>query len=335
MTRKLILHIGPPKTGTSSLQETLFQHRDQLLAHGYNYPGFGRHAKMQVLPGHHGIPDLLRRENQMPPGVLDNLKLVPEDHTVVFSSENFAHMNSIQVRTLIESLQPAEVEVIYYVRRWDQLLPSAWQELVKHGQSLSYLEYLNRQISAPRASIFLNYMITLDHWSKIVGVRNIRIFSYDNVLAGGQDIVQHFCRRVLNLELVTEVPRQDNPRQTVANSETLRQLNRLYFGSKTPSPELRFRLEQLRDQLQDPLGQLEEIYRPHVTQAQLCAPLVFANLEQQFLKTYAGRVEKLAADGRLFEDNTASPAAYVRPDYLLELGVCERFHALLKQLDLG
>ena len=32
MKRKFIIHIGPAKTGTSSLQEVLFEHRDTLLA---------------------------------------------------------------------------------------------------------------------------------------------------------------------------------------------------------------------------------------------------------------------------------------------------------------
>jgi hypothetical protein len=334
MTRKFIFHIGPPKTGTSSLQEALFQHRDQLLARGCHYPDFGRHAKMQALPGHHGIPDLLRRKNQLPSEVLKNLQQLPKEQTVIFSSENFAHLDSPQVATLLEALQPGQIEVIYYARRWDQLLPSAWQELVKHGHSTSYLEFLNRQISAPRASKFLNYMIPLDHWSESVGAGNIRIFSYDNILAQGQDIVQHFCREMLDLELAIDTPRQDNPRQTAANTETLRQLNRLYFGPRKPSPQLRMRLEQRRPLLQEQLSQLEEIYRPHMAQAQLGAPMVFATLERQFLKTYGHRVENLGAEGRLFTDNSRKPGAYVRPDYLLETGVCEQLQALLERLDM-
>jgi len=335
MTQKIILHIGPPKTGTSSLQEALYQHRDQLSAHGFDYPGFGRHPDMPKLPGHHGIPGKLRENGVVPQDVLDGLAALPESRQVVFSSENFSHVDAVGVRQLLETLGPENVEIIYYVRRWDQLLPSVWQELIKHGHSQTYLEFLNAQISAPMASLYLNYMNVLDRWAKVIGPHNIRIFSYDNIRAEGQDVVQHFCNQVLGFSLDVPKMRQDNKRQAVGRTETLRVLNRMVFGSKAGSARIRVALEQKQEQLQDELAALNAFYKPYTAQAPLCAPFVLRHVEQKFLKVYGSRVENLTADGTLFQDYTLEPSRYVRQDYLLQKGVLPHFEAILDVIGQG
>ena len=45
MARRVFLHIGPPKTGTSFLQAAWFQHREDLARQGLLYPG--RHLMSQ------------------------------------------------------------------------------------------------------------------------------------------------------------------------------------------------------------------------------------------------------------------------------------------------
>jgi hypothetical protein len=332
MPAKFILHIGPPKTGTSSLQEALAQNRDQLLAQGYDYPGFGRHPEMPQLPGHHGVAESLQQRQQLPDGFAAALSQLPDDHRVIFSSENFAHLKPEAVQQLVQALGPDNVEVIYYARRWEQLLPSVWQELIKHGHSQSYLEFLNHQTSAPLASVYLNYMNVLDRWAGAAGVDRLRIFSYDNLRTEGLDVVQHFCTRVLGIQLHQPQPRQDNPRQTVGRSETLRMLNWLAFGGRGGSPKVRMALEQHRAQLHQELADLDVIYEPYIRRVRLCAPFVFPHVERRFLRLYGDRVENLAADGRLFQDREILAAPYVHPNYMLEEGAVPRLRQLLVQI---
>jgi len=53
--KKLILHIGQPKTGTTSIQRFCLNHRNHLLQQGVLYPDAGRHG-----PGHpHFEPQFL------------------------------------------------------------------------------------------------------------------------------------------------------------------------------------------------------------------------------------------------------------------------------------
>ncbi|MFD2395791.1 hypothetical protein ACFSVJ_01070 [Prauserella oleivorans] len=57
-TQRVYLHIGLPKTGTTSLQELMWHHRDALAADGVFFPGhdLGAHhrAAMDVHPGRYG-----------------------------------------------------------------------------------------------------------------------------------------------------------------------------------------------------------------------------------------------------------------------------------------
>ena len=335
MPARFIVHIGPPKTGTSSLQEALSQNRDQLLAQGYDYPDFGRHPEMPHLPGHHGIAESLHQRQELPEGFAAELDQLSPDHRVIFSSENFAHLPPEAVQQLVQALGPENVEVIYYARRWEQLLPSVWQELVKHGHSQSYLEFLNHQTSAPLASVYLNYMNVLNRWSEAVGVDQLRIFAYDNLRSAGLDVVQHFCAHVLGIQLQQVQPRQDNPRQTVGRCETLRMLNWLAFGGKAGSPRVRMALDQHSARLQQDLADLEAIYEPYIRRVRLCAPFVFPHVERRFLSVYGARVENLAEDGRLFHDREILPAPYVHSNYMLEEGVVPRLRQLLQQIGQG
>lgn len=332
MAKKYIIHIGPPKTGTSSLQGALFQDRDNLLKHGYDFPGFGRHEKMLLLPGHHGIPDRLRQAGEVPAGVLQNLAEINDDRTFVLSSEDFSHVPQKSVKTLVDSLGAADITVVYYARRWDHLLPSVWQELIKHGDSRPYLEFLNAEISGPLASRYLNYTSVLDNWSKVLGLRNIRIFSYDNIKDNGQGIVEHFYSQVLGLPFDVKVEQRENPRQTIGYTETVRILNRLTFGPKTGTPEIRMALAQARSDLAEDLAALDTLFAKHKRQARVCAPFVFRQVERAFLRTYEARVENLSDNGRLFGDFQMEPTPYISQDYLLEPGVLDMLQTLLKKV---
>lgn len=332
MTRHIILHIGPAKTGTSSLQDGLFAARDDLQAQGFEYPVFGRHRFMQNLPGHHGIPATLRRSGEMPPDLLPGLTATDPDKTVILSSEDFALMDEAAVAQFVELLGPARIELVYYARRWDGLLPSIWQELVKHGHSWSYLEFVNGQVSAPRASHYLNYAVPLDRWANAVGHENLRLFSYDNILEAGGDIVSHFIGEVLGVTLDAVEVRRENPRWPSERVEILRILNRLAFGRGKADASVRTMLVNAGALVTEELGTLERMLRPYVAKVRPCAPLVWQHLEKPFLKTYGARVENLTEKGQLFADTPYAMSEYVRPDYLIETDAPDLLRALSARL---
>ena len=84
--RRLILHAGAPKTGTSSLQRHLGEHRVALAAKGWWYP----QPSDAVEPKHQQLNALLRRgdSHAFAAHVEAALRAMPDDaHTVIFSTE--------------------------------------------------------------------------------------------------------------------------------------------------------------------------------------------------------------------------------------------------------
>ncbi|WP_417839649.1 hypothetical protein [Tritonibacter scottomollicae] len=335
MSRRIILHIGPPKTGTSSLQETLFAAQDELMAQGVAYPTLGRHDRMPRAAGHHGLPAVTQIGAPLPAPLLEWVGDLPAGHSVVLSSEDFSHLSAEQVAHLAAQLPGAAVEVVYYARRWDRLLPSVWQELVKHGASCSYPVYANLQTAAPRASVYLNYAQVLDRWVAGFGMASIRLFSFDNAIMEMGDIVTHFCRAVLGD--VTVSPREDdgqNHSMEPVDAEILRQLNRLTFGADWGDASVRQRLWQRAFGLEEEIVTLERVLTPYLRRCRPCAPLVLHQLEQEMLARYRDSLENPTPEGFLFKREDFREAAFVDSAHLLMSDSPALIRDLHRKLDL-
>jgi hypothetical protein len=146
--RKVIVHVGAPKTGTSFVQDLLFRHRYSLARHGILYPA-DRHdahflAALDLMELAWGG---LEREAV---GAWDRLaEQVREwDGTVIISHEILATASRPQVRRAMDSFGDAEVHVVLSARDLVRQIPAEWQENVKHRRVVTYADFLAR-ITAP------------------------------------------------------------------------------------------------------------------------------------------------------------------------------------------
>ncbi len=157
MTRRVLVHVGTPKTGTSSLQDVLFRNRDRLLEHDVLYPAdrFEAHF-LEAL-------DLMR----LPWGGLEHEALgcwerlaaqVRAHHgTAIVSHEILARATTTQAAAALASFdepggEPAEVHLILSGRDLVRQVPAEWQENVKHRSSLTYERFLGQLRDPERAS---------------------------------------------------------------------------------------------------------------------------------------------------------------------------------------
>ncbi len=155
MSRKVILHVGTPKTGTSYLQDVLFRNRDALEQAAIAYPT-ARHD------GHFlAALDLM----QLPWGGLqaeaigawDDLaqRVREHDGTAIISHEILATASRAQIGQALESLghaEGAEVHLVLSVRDLVRQIPAEWQENVKHRAQLSYGAFLDQIRDPERAT---------------------------------------------------------------------------------------------------------------------------------------------------------------------------------------
>jgi hypothetical protein len=145
----ILVHVGPFKTGSSSLQMALHTRRREILELGVHYPGSAyRHLRPIAAVmgrGPRGVPSVPAQEWDE---LVADIRQVGAPRTVV-SSEGLSTAGAKTVARVVDDLGADRVHVVRVERRLDRLLPSAWQERVKSSnETRSYDRFLDAVLSA-------------------------------------------------------------------------------------------------------------------------------------------------------------------------------------------
>ncbi|MBO0842804.1 MAG: hypothetical protein J2O46_06440 [Nocardioides sp.] len=153
MARRLFLHVGAPKTGTTYIQDRLYNNRGSLEESGVVYPvGADVDLFKPAL-------DLLDRDWG---GMRDTVhgeweKLVrrvnaTDAETIVVSHEILAGSHPEKVERAMHELgrRHTETHVVYTARDIARQVPAEWQEEVKHRSRMRFRGFLRRVQEAPR-----------------------------------------------------------------------------------------------------------------------------------------------------------------------------------------
>ncbi|MBN2513715.1 MAG: hypothetical protein JXB18_12325 [Sedimentisphaerales bacterium] len=211
--RKLYLHIGAGKTGTSALQQFFFQNRAVLESHHILYPEIGIHQF-----AHHGLAtscyEPKERQFFMPDSNILPLEdyleqVIALDGDVLLSSEYLWHgRHAFKLVSLCEHF---DVKIIAYVRRQDDLLMSRYNQHMKvTGEPFQNVLYY-----LPKVEHAMNYELVLGRWEKQFGREAIVVRPYEKQQFYGQSLFGDFLHHVLGLDLTADyqLPKKDiNPR---------------------------------------------------------------------------------------------------------------------------
>lgn len=152
--KRLILHIGMPKTGTTSIQNFLTQFGERDPETGLWYPPEGRagHA-------HYGL-GMAMRDGEGPEGferILGQIDGAPDGTTAVFSCETLSMQQPARVLECLPdryvNSDEWDFHMVAYIRPHLDLLLSGYQQLVRTGQAPSRVEDFLRSPRAARAQI--------------------------------------------------------------------------------------------------------------------------------------------------------------------------------------
>jgi hypothetical protein len=177
--KRIYLHIGYGKTGTSSVQAQLWGQRERLLTRGVLYPLAGLHAEAHHLLAEVNVP-------RMSEYTLNEYKALRREiassvaHTVVISSEHFCFLPEEYVAEIKALLRQFEVKVIFYVRNQTKLVKSAF--LQRQRQGLEYHECAGKFYDIHRDSF--DFMHRIRPWVKNFGEENIIARLYDRRIIG-------------------------------------------------------------------------------------------------------------------------------------------------------
>ena len=143
---KYIIHIGPPKTGSKYIQSQLFHNRGYLETNGVVNPDNWWTRPDQVF--HEPVLRLLREGK-------DDLKSefakinAKGCEKVILSCEGFDALTPDEIERLREAIGDNTVDIVYYVRRWSDRIPSDWRQQVMMGQFLAFPEFHVRLLNRP------------------------------------------------------------------------------------------------------------------------------------------------------------------------------------------
>lgn len=196
--KKVFLHIGYSKTGTTALQHFLFDHRKMLEEHSVLYPVSCMNNHNQT--NHHNLSHSLLVGSTKPfPSYNDpkNYGETPDFYwnkiideietstckTIILSSEAFIRFRGIPhlMQKVNDYLKDFDLKIICYIRRQDYLFESNYNHKVKASNSIEPFE---KDMESKIKNI--DYYRDLMEWATIVGKENmiVRIYSKENLPGG-------------------------------------------------------------------------------------------------------------------------------------------------------
>jgi len=192
--RRLILHIGTGKTGSTSIQDSLGHARDALLEKNIYYPSNKPFNHIfTFVPIFLEDPEksfvfrrnLLQSEdkrikvNNFRKGWLKEIKACNKDNFII-SAEDFTlpffKVDSVTRLKKFAEEYFKEVTIIAYVRHYDQWIPSQMQQAVKNGAVKDIREIADFFLNCPP---LISYRKNLRKWIKVFGRENIVIRPFD------------------------------------------------------------------------------------------------------------------------------------------------------------
>ena len=190
MSKRLIVHIGANKTGSSAVQRFLSMNSLALRAEGIIVPDdeFRIADKIQ---GHHvfGFQELLKNSSEGRKQLEDAIDAVdlasPRATAIVLSAENLTANPAAP--SLFEGLAKRfDIEVIVYIRRQDEYILSSWQQ----WYSKIWVDFWAWVISV--VGVLGDWRAYLENWETIIPREKITVRIFERSKLEGGDVIADF-----------------------------------------------------------------------------------------------------------------------------------------------
>jgi hypothetical protein len=233
--RDLFVHVGLPKTGTTYLQETLFLSKEKLLAHGFDLIPRSRRANFWLM--------LVLRDKfdpaVEPKGKANAVAEFESElasstaQTVVMSDERFARLSAPQVDRLAAAAPGFQLHLVITLRSISRVIPSAWQQRVKAGITLSLDQFI-AELHAGKgqhAKLFWagrDLVTLLGNWAAHVPPERVHVCTMPLDRTTKPTLLERFCRAIgAPAEVMTEPEKKFNAAIGRHQTELLRLVNQV------------------------------------------------------------------------------------------------------------
>lgn len=233
--KRAFIHVGAPKTGTTFIQGVLWQNRTSLRAAGLHILGQSRGDHYRA---GHDIRELPYDPDDPRPDwagswkAMANLAIASEAANVVISDEHLASLTPEQAGRAVEALQPREVHVVYATRNLARLLPSEYQEYVKHRSKLKFAEWSKRVFASRERGpgrwfwSVHDPVDVVERWATALPITRLHVVTMPPPGSDRLELWRRFAGVVgVDPEAATEFEVSGNDSLGLAESELLRRVN--------------------------------------------------------------------------------------------------------------
>jgi hypothetical protein len=230
--KAVLLHIGPSKTGTTSIQQALFAARPELAEFGVLHAGRGAQPLNAVLAlkGGKSLVGYPKPRMKQWEWLVDQVRAAG-DQRVIVSAEFFADLNAETARRAVRDLGGPRVHVVVTLRPLAKIMPSQWQQYLRNRAGFTYEDWLVGMLqkppyNRPTPSFWARHEhdVLVERWASIVGPENVTVIVPDET--DRTFLLRRFEELVgLPSGLLVEQRRADNRSMTLGEIELVRQVN--------------------------------------------------------------------------------------------------------------
>lgn len=196
--KKVVLHIGTEKTGTTSIQDFCHLNREKLFKeHRILYPDFGYDSKAQfeLVAALHPMCNSGKRAEFAPNVDYDPDKVwdsfceqinTDEADICLVSVEHFSsrvNQDGISfIRDKLSSKLPdVKVEILVYLRNQVDMFQSSYSTYIKTGGDKSHIELVSTMTGK---GFYYNFFNLCRMWINAFGFENVLVKNFDDVKSG-------------------------------------------------------------------------------------------------------------------------------------------------------
>lgn len=237
MARRVFLHVGTPKSGTSYLQDRLASNRDAIAKAGLTYlptrTGDHFEAALDLIEERWaGQREVARGQWAV---LVAEAKRTSGD--ILISHEILAAAKPAQIATVMAAFADDEVHVILTARDLSRQIPAEWQELIKHRSRKTFKSFMIEVANERRTGATLWFWRVqsvpdiLTRWGNGLSPDRVHVVTVPPKSGPPGVLWKRFCS-VLGLDPAIGSVESTNFNASlgIAEASTIRRLNKLLAG---------------------------------------------------------------------------------------------------------
>lgn len=200
--KKVLLHVGTSKTGSTSLQNNILHNEDRLRKLGFSYVKAGRRDSDKL--NHHpvamafglGREDIEESEERstLVPQIQEEI-LAGNAEQYLISSEMMSNTFPVSAveDDFVRFVHSLDAKVVIYVRNQLDWIISWYNHMVRMGQAGGSIEAFFPSFKKTAQQFSYNFLAKIKFFEAIVGKENILLVAYDDAKT---DLYRDFYQRV-------------------------------------------------------------------------------------------------------------------------------------------